>query len=78
MSLGGIVVVTGFVYSLVGSVLRLVGFAVVSREWIVGFLYSSSDLFLLFGFFRLLKWASTCCFEEDPGSRAASSVIASA
>ena len=41
-----------------------------AREWV------SSDLFLLFGFSRLSKGASICCFEEDPGSRAASSVIA--
>ena len=54
---------TGFVYSPVGSVLLLVGFAViVSREWLVGFLYSSSDLLLLFGFSRLSRRASTCCF----------------
>ena len=48
---------TGFVYSPGGAVLLLVCFVVVSREWIVGFLYSSSDLFLLFGFSRLSKGA---------------------
>ena len=44
-------VVIGFVYSLVSSVFLLVGFTViVYREWLVGFVYSSSDLLLLLGF----------------------------
>jgi hypothetical protein len=64
------------------SVSLLVDFVVtviVSREWLVGFLYSSSDLLLLFGFFWLSRWASTCCFEEDPDYRArATSVTAAA
>ena len=71
-------VVIGFAYSSVSSLFLLVGFAViVYREFLVGFVYSSSDLVFLVGFSWLSRWAYTCCFEEDPGSRAwATSVIA--
>ena len=36
-------------------------------------MYSSSDLFLLFGFSRLSKEASTCCFEQVGGGKGSGS-----
>jgi hypothetical protein len=73
-------VVVGFVYSQVGSVLLLVNFVlIVSRERLVGLLYSSSDLLLLFGFSWFSRRDSARCFEEDPDSRErVTSVIAAA
>ena len=69
LSLWGEVVVIGSADLSVSSPVLLTG--TTAREWV------SSDLFLLFGFSRLSKVASICCFEEDPGSRAVSSVLAS-